>query len=188
MGIESNLWLIRHAPVAGPRGVIHGPDAPADISDVASFAALKARLPANALAVCSPARRTLETARALGLDPSEEVAFAEQDFGAWTGRRHDDLALEFGEAYRDFWSVPASNRPPGGESFIDQIGRTALGLASLPAGDVVLVVHSGTIRAALAIALDLAPERGLRFVIDPLSLTRIDRLAKGWRVVAVNQR
>jgi alpha-ribazole phosphatase len=28
----------------------------------------------------------------------------------------------------------------------------------------------------------------LRFVIDPLSLTRIDRLDGGWRVVAVNQR
>ena len=62
------------------------------------------------------------------------------------------------------------------------------GLASLPAGDVVLVVHSGTIRAALAIALDLAPDAALRFVIDPLSLTRIDRLESGWRVVAVNER
>ena len=55
-------------------------------------------------------------------------------------------------------------------------------------GDAVLVVHSGTIRAVLAIALDLAPDSALRFVIDPLSLTRIDRLAEGWRVVAVNQR
>jgi alpha-ribazole phosphatase len=40
----------------------------------------------------------------------------------------------------------------------------------------------------LAIALDLAPEQALRFVIDPLSLTRIDRLENGWRVVAVNTR
>jgi alpha-ribazole phosphatase len=62
------------------------------------------------------------------------------------------------------------------------------GLAGLPAGDAVLVVHSGTIRAALAIALDLSPDAALRFVIDPLSLTRIDRLENGWRVVAVNRR
>jgi alpha-ribazole phosphatase len=188
MGVASHLWLIRHALVDGPRGVIHSPDAPADLSDAASFAALKARLPAKAFAVCSPARRTLETARALGLDPSEMAAFAEQDFGAWTGRHHDDLVLEFGDAYRDFWKSPASNKPPGGESFVDQIGRTASSLATLPAGDVVLVVHSGTIRAALALALDLAPDSALRFVIDPLSLTRIDRLADGWRVVGVNQR
>jgi alpha-ribazole phosphatase len=55
-------------------------------------------------------------------------------------------------------------------------------------GPSTLVVHSGTIRAALCVALDLTPQAALRFVIDPLSLTRIDRLATGWRVVSVNQR
>jgi alpha-ribazole phosphatase len=49
------------------------------------------------------------------------------------------------------------------------------------------VVHSGTIRAALGIALGIEPEAALRFVIDPLSLTRIDRLDGAWRVVCVNQ-
>jgi alpha-ribazole phosphatase len=188
MCAETNLWLIRHAPVDGPRGVIHGPDAPADLGDAAVFAALKAKLPAHALAVCSPARRTFETAVALGLDPVKEACFREQDFGAWTGRRHNDLVAELGDVYRDFWRSPAGNRPPGGESFVDQISRASAGLAQLPAGDVVLVVHSGTIRAVLAIALDLAPDGALRFVIDPLSLTRIDRLSNGWRVVAVNRR
>jgi alpha-ribazole phosphatase len=188
MSTETNLWLIRHAPVDGPRGVIHGPDAPADVGDTAALAALKARLPANARAVCSPARRTWETAAALGLDPVRDACFREQDFGAWTGRRHNDLVAELGDAYRDFWKSPASNRPPGGESFVDQIGRTVDGLAALPSGDVVLVVHSGTVRAVLAIALDLPPDAALRFVIDPLSLTRIDRLEGGWRVVAVNRR
>jgi alpha-ribazole phosphatase len=188
MSVEANFWLIRHAPVDGPRGVIHGPDAPADVSDAAAFAALRARLPKNAFAVCSPARRTWETAIALGLDPIQEPDFREQDFGAWTGRRHDDLVTELGAAYRDFWKRPASNRPPGGESFVDQIARANAGLAVLRAGNVVLVAHSGTIRAVLGIALDLAPDGALRFVIDPLSLTRIDCLDSGWRVVAVNQR
>jgi alpha-ribazole phosphatase len=188
MAAETNLWLIRHAPVDGPRGVIHAPEAPADLGDVAAFAALKAKLPTTAFAVCSPARRTRETAQRLMLDAAENVLFREQDFGDWTGRRHNDLVAELGEAYRNFWRSPAASRPPGGESFADQIERARTGLASLPAGDAVLVVHSGTIRAALAIALDLAPDSALRFVIDPLSLTRIDRLENGWRVVAVNQR
>jgi alpha-ribazole phosphatase len=141
MGVATNLWLVRHAPVDGPRGVIHGPEAPADTGDAAAFAALKAKLPPNAFAVCSPARRTWETALALGLDPVKQAAFREQDFGAWTGRRHNDLVAELGDAYRDFWKSPASNRPPGGESFVDQIFRAAEGLAALPAGDAVLVVH-----------------------------------------------
>jgi alpha-ribazole phosphatase len=188
MSAVTPLWLIRHAPVDGPRGLIHAADAPADLGDIAAFAALRARLPAQANAVCSPMRRTRETAEKLGLAAAEEADFAEQDFGSWTGRRHDDLAAELGAAYREFWKSPAHSRPPGGESFVDQIKRAKSGLARLPAGDAVLVVHSGTIRAALAIALDLSPDSALRFMIDPLSLTRIDRLADGWRVVAVNSR
>jgi alpha-ribazole phosphatase len=188
MSGEAKLSLIRHAPVDGPRGVIHGPDAPADVSYAEAFAALRARLPADARAVCSPARRTRETAHTLGLDPVEEAAFREQDFGDWTGRRHDDLTAQPGAAYQAFWKSPAANRPPGGESFVDQIARAREGLSRLDPGEAVLVVHSGTIRAVLAIALDLAPANALRFVIDPLSLTRIDRLDGGWRVVAVNQR
>src|SRR3954451_6399134 len=123
MSTETRLWLIRHAPVDGPRGVIHGPDAPTDLSDAAAFGALKARLPQNAFAVCSPARRTRETAAALELDAAENAAFREQDFGAWTGRHHDELVAELGAAYQAFWRSPASNRPPGGESFVDQIDR-----------------------------------------------------------------
>jgi alpha-ribazole phosphatase len=186
VGVETNLWLIRHAPVDAPHGVIHGPDAPPDLSNAAAFASLKQRLPPNAFVVCSPSRRTWETAIMLGLDPVKQPAFREQDFGAWTGRRHDDLVAELGDSYRDFWKSAASNRLPGGESFVDQIERATTGLAALPGGDVILVVHSGTIRAILAIALDLAPDAALRFVIDPLSLTRIDRLENGWRVIAVN--
>src|ERR1700693_1774064 len=123
MSAQTNLWLIPHGPADAARGVIHGPDAPADVGDAAALAALKARLPANAFAVCSPARRTWETALALGLDPIKEACFREQDFGAGTGRRHNDLVAELGDVYRDFWKLPASNRPPGGESFVDQISR-----------------------------------------------------------------
>ncbi|WP_213772889.1 histidine phosphatase family protein [Bradyrhizobium sp. dw_78] len=187
MSEVNRLWLIRHAPVRGPKGVIHDSDAAADTGDEAAFAALRAKLPAGAAPFASPAVRTLQTAAALGLRPQAELNFREQNFGAWTGRRHDDLARELGAAYRDFWRTPANSRPPGGESFADQIVRVGDGLAALPPGDAVLVVHSGTVRAVLAIALGIAPEAALRFAIDPLSLTRIDRLQNDWRVVGVNR-
>jgi alpha-ribazole phosphatase len=187
MADETHFWLLRHAPVDGPRGIIHDTDAPADTSDVAHFEALRAKLPSTTSIYCSPSRRTRETALALGLHPIEQPAFREQSFGEWTGRRHDDLALELGPGYDDFWRSPATNRPPSGESFADQIDRVSSGLTALSGGDVILVVHSGTIRAALAIALGIAPENALRFTIDPLSLTRIDRLDAAWRVVSVNE-
>jgi alpha-ribazole phosphatase len=186
MSREQRLWLIRHAVVAGARGIIHDADAPADTSDSAAFAALRARLPDASSVFASPARRTLDTARALGLAPVVEPRLREQQFGAWTGRRHAEIEAELGPAYRDFWRAPATNRPPGGESFADQIARVATCLPELPDGDIVLVVHSGTVRAVLALALDIAPAVALRFVIDPLSLTRVDRLSGGWRIGAIN--
>ncbi len=185
---ETFLWLIRHAPVDGVAGTIHADDAPADLGDRARLEALRQRLPRDAASYASPARRTIETARALGLQPTLVAEFGEQDFGAWTGRRHDELARSGGEAYAQFWSDAAGGRPPGGESFEDQVARVGQGLSRIGPGPATLIVHSGTIRAALCIALDLTPRAALRFVIDPLSLTRIDRLATGWRVVSVNQR
>jgi alpha-ribazole phosphatase len=185
---ETFLWLIRHAPVDGVTGTIHAADAPADLSGRAQLEALRQCLPRDAASYVSPSRRTVETARALGLEPLQVGEFSEQNFGDWTGRRHDELAATGGEAYAQFWSDPARGRPPGGESFEDQVARVRLGLSRIDTGSATLVVHSGTIRAALCIALDLTPQATLRFVIDPLSLTRIDRLATGWRVVCVNQR
>ena len=185
---EPLLWLIRHAPVAGVTGTIHAADAPADLGDRAQLDALRRSLPQEAASYASPSRRTVETARALELEPVLVSEFGEQDFGDWTSHRHDELAATGSDAYARFWSDPARGRPPGGESFADQVARVRLGLSRIGSGSATLVVHSGTIRAALCIALDLAPQAALRFVIDPLSLTRIDRLAAGWRVVSVNQR
>lgn len=184
----SQLWLIRHAPVAGPRGVIHDINASADVSDVAALQRLRAQLPNPHVAISSPARRARETAAALGLVAGEDPSFSEQDFGRWTGLTHEQIRRDFGAAYDDFWRGPADNRPPEGESFREQIARVEVGIQALPAGDVILVAHAGTIRAALALALAMPPDNALRFVIDPLSLTRVDRIGEAWRVVAVNSR
>jgi len=187
VALETHLWLIRHAPVSGPPGLLHDLQAPADISDVAALSQLGAQLPANRSAITSSARRAQQTARSLGLEPRVEPAFNEQDFGAWTGRSHDELRRAFGATYDDFWRAPATSRPPGGETFVEQIARVRGAIDALSAGDVIIVAHGGTIRAALAIALDIAAEAALGFVIDPWSLTRLDRLDGGWRIVAVNR-
>jgi alpha-ribazole phosphatase len=186
----TSFWLIRHAAVDDPKGTkgtIWPPSAPADLSDRVSLDLLRTHLPRDAKAYASPAQRTIDTAKALQLDPVLVAEFAEQDFGDWTGRRHDDLAAAGGEAYAQFWIDPARSTPPGGESFEDQIARVRRGLDRIEQGSAILVIHSGTIRAMLCIALELTPQAALRFAIDPLSLTRIDRLHGAWRVMSVNQ-
>jgi alpha-ribazole phosphatase len=61
-----------------------------------------------------------------------------------------------------------------------------------PGRDIIAVVHGGTIRAALALALGLGPEASLAFTIENCSITRIDRIdgpgmGHGWCVVTVNR-
>ncbi len=132
------------------------------------------------------------------LQPDIEPDLAEQDFGAWQGRRWDDLRTEDPAAQDAFWADPTGSAPPGGESFADVIVRVAATIERRTGGstdrDIVAVAHGGPIRAAVALALDLSPTSAMALAIDNLSLTRIDHVADGllrghggvWRVAGVN--
>ena len=71
---------------------------------------------------------------------------------------------------------------------VRRVGQTMDELATAHAGhDVVLVSHGGAIRAAVAHALGASADQALHFSIHNISLTRLERLAEGWRVVCVNE-
>lgn len=195
-------WWIRHAPVPGAPGRIHGQaDVDCDTSDIDAFAAVRRRLPEGAVYVVSPLKRTRKTHAVLtggALPTCVEDDFAEQSFGAWQGLSWKEMQARDPQRYCAFWSDPVRNAPPDGESFVDLIDRTGRAIerlnASFAGRDIVAVAHGGTIRAAVAIALGLTPEAALAVVIDNLSLTRLDRVAdplldrRGgvWRIGAVN--
>jgi alpha-ribazole phosphatase len=190
-------WLVRHAPVPCPHGRIHGRlDVACDTSDDEDFRQLARRIPAQAALVESGLMRCRQTTGALeaaGLvlpPPMIEPDLAEQDFGRWQGCSWMELEAAKDEDLPGFWTDPAHAVPPGGESFARMCERVAGALArqsALLAGrDILAVVHAGTVRAALAEALSLPPEQALRFAVQPLSLTRLDRLTEGWRVECVN--
>ncbi|AWJ84382.1 phosphoglycerate mutase [Azospirillum sp. TSH58] len=197
---NTRWWLIRHAPVPNPGKVIYGrSDPPADTDDSDALAALAARLPAQAVWVTSHLRRTRQTAAALRLPGSDmalvERALAEQDFGRWEGLSHDAVADLHPEEARRFWSDPATEAAPDGESFaavMERVAGAVARLTDLYAGrDIVAVIHGGSIRAALALALDLTPRAALRLAVAPLSLSRIDHYGSGeeggsWSVTALN--
>lgn len=202
-------WWVRHAPVTENRGCCYGQiDFPCDLDDRARFAGLARRLPQEAVWIATPLKRTQMTAAALieaGLaDPRAvpgpgiaiEPDLIEQHLGAWQGVRYDELAARHGDEWHRFWLAPAHETPPGGESFVALTRRVHAAILRLSARhrgrDILAVTHGGTIRAALALALDLAPEAALAFSIDNLSLTRIDDISgpggrRLWRVAGVNQ-
>lgn len=190
-------WWLRHAPVPNATGIITGRlDWSSDTSGRAEFQALARRLPRGAVLVSSGQRRCRQTIEALtraGLELPDALvddALDEQDFGRWQGRSWNELAAEGDPDLARFWESPADMTPPGGESFAAMVTRVESAIARLGAGhagrDIISVVHAGTIRSALAVALRLTPLAVLSFAVEPLSLTRLDALAAGWRVAGVN--
>jgi broad specificity phosphatase PhoE len=206
--ITTSLWWVRHAPVAHDGRVYGQIDLSCDCSETALFTGLAEKLPRSAIWVTSNLRRTHETAAAIiraglpgpRLIPGPEAImlpeFAEQDFGEWQGLTYEELQVSRAGDFHRFWHAPAHETPPGGESFvavIERVSRAIHRLVETYSGrDIIAVAHGGTIRAALALALDLDPEAALAFTIENCSITCIDRIdgpgmGHGWRVVKVNQ-
>ena len=208
MGVVTRWWWVRHAPVTANQGCCYGQtDFPCEVADGGAFAALAKRLPREAIWIASPLQRTHMTAAALvaaGADGPEPIPgpgihiepdLIEQNFGDWQGVKYSVLHAGRGDDWHGFWLAPADATPPGGESFAALSRRAQPAILRLNeryrGRDIVAVSHGGIIRAALALALDLAPANALGFAVDNLSLTRIEHFPEpggthGWGVVAVN--
>lgn len=182
MGDLMSLMILRHAPALTGGLVTGRREVDADCSDRAALASMTARIGRPAHVWCSPARRCLQTAKALGLSPDRVLpALLEQDQGLWEGRPLADLP--------DLGPLPpealAHHCPEGGESFLDMAARVRPALVEAPPGTLI-VAHAGTVRAALALVVGA---RALSFAVAPLSLTILHRIVPEgaeWAVEAVN--
>ena len=199
----TRFWLIRHALVEeNARLCLYGnmdvplcPDSL--IAQRPMYSALAKRLPHPAHWFVSPLSRTRETARAImdsgyGDTPLiEETNFIEQDLGCWQGIHYTNLRPHLTLPPRPFWAVDETECPPDGESMIHVCARVSRLLNKLAltyeGQDMVAITHGGVIRAALAHALHIHVGTALRFSVQNLSLTILEHLSVGWRVVTVNE-
>jgi broad specificity phosphatase PhoE len=202
--VVTRFHLIRHALVApAARAMLYGS---MDVAlceetlrdEVALYRWLAHRLPRPAAAwVVTNLSRTRLTARAIfaaGYPEQpleEEPDLREQELGEWQGLAHEALVERLRHPPHPFWPHGAEEVPPGGESFAALRARVAPVLDRLAAahagGDVVIIAHGGSIRAALAHALDLTAHQALVFSIRNLGLTRLEKHGEAWRVAAVNE-
>ncbi|WP_417842669.1 histidine phosphatase family protein [Thalassospira sp.] len=191
-------WLVRHAPVNNPDGVIYGrTDLPAIFEDDGLLKRVSAALPDDAIRVASNLARSIDTLKRLSLAQRDQLdikvipALAEQDFGVWEGQRWADIPAD---QARMFWDDYASSVPPGGESFNQlavRVGEAFHALTTEYAGrNIVAVLHGGSMRAILASILGTPPVASLSFDVAPLAITRVDYLDApdnpGWRIGSVN--
>ncbi len=124
-----SLWLARHAaPLIAPGHCYGQLDIPADTAATQAAAqALAQALPQRVLVWHSPLQRCAQLAHALqALRPDTisqpDVRLQEMNFGAWEGRRWDDIPRHEIDAWvADF----AQYRPGGGESLQTMLLRVA---------------------------------------------------------------
>ena len=202
-GKPAAIWLIRHALVEeSARAFLYGstdvPLCETTLRDqIPMYAALATRLPRPAHWACTPLSRTRRTAEAIFRAgyPAQELEviphLIEQSMGDWHGTTHQELPAKLASPPHPFWPLAGDETPPNGESMANVIVRTGIALEDLatryPNQNIVIVSHGGTIRAAVAHALNISATNALHLSIHNLGLTQLEREPQGWRVVCVNE-
>jgi broad specificity phosphatase PhoE len=195
----ATIHLVRHAPVAAEHLVYcyGATDVPVAPVCERTSAALAKTLPRPAAWYVTPLSRTRATAEAIfsagygDVALAVEPAFIEQHFGALQGIAHDDLPNHLAGPPHPFWIIDPEEVPAGGESSAQmkaRVGPALERLAQRHAGEhVVVVAHGGSIRAAIAHAMDIPMRAAMHFSIRNQSVTRLFRNGGGWHVLAVNE-
>jgi broad specificity phosphatase PhoE len=134
-----------------------------------------------ALVLSSPLQRALETARLAGFQPQVRDELAEWDYGDYEGK----TTAEIRETAPD-WTIWCYGGA-GGESPADVAERVDRVLAEILAtnGEVLVFGHGHLLRVLCARWLELGPEGGRLFALDPATLSvlgfeREQRVIRTW--------
>ncbi len=192
--MTTSYWFVRHGPTHAT-GFCGHLDLPADLSDTAQIARLKAYLPQDAKILSSDLSRARETAKAVHNGQvwlPETPDFREMHFGDWEGKGFETVEKSAPTLWRAFWETPGVVAPPNGESFDQLSVRIDAALKALhtsgPQGNIIVVAHFAVILAALQLATAMPTASAFSFKINNFSVTRLDYLHKSnnWRVMGVN--
>lgn len=171
-----DLLLIRHPPPAVEEGVCYGcTDLPLAAAPDAAADALAARLaslgaPSPQALLTSPLGRCASVAAELGkrfgLPSGADARLREIDFGAWEGRRWDDID----RAALDAWAADLHHaREHGGESVAQCSARVVEWFEACRASAAErawVLTHAGVMRIVAARALSLPLEQTLRWSVE----------------------
>jgi ribonuclease H / adenosylcobalamin/alpha-ribazole phosphatase len=136
--------------------------------------------------LCSPMRRTRETAAVagaeLGLEPVVSEGWQECGFGDWDGHTFAEVQRKWPDQL-NAWLASTAVAPPNGESF-DQCARRVRAardqvLAAYPGQVVVVVTHVTPIKLAVRAVLQAPVESIFRMELRPGSLTELHWYADG---------
>jgi len=137
--------------------------------------------------ISSPLQRCRNFAEAVAerydLPLAVDARFREMGFGAWEGRRHEEVRDADPEAYYAFFRDAVTHCPPGSEPLETFYARVRSGILAVfdehPEGHILLVCHLGVMRAATALALELPLSALYRMHAPYAGRLRMRRTARG---------
>jgi phosphoserine phosphatase len=187
------LYLIRHGRTASNAQGRYSDDRLEPLDEIGT---LQAGATARALRVlkpdkvyASPYRRALDTAAGFAVEVCDDLR--ELDLGPWAGLTAAQIAEAWPHEWQAWRSDPRTVDLPGRETLDvlhDRVSRF-IGEASAFAGrygTVAAVTHDAVIRSVVAHTLGVPISIYRRLVVDHGSLTRIDILNAGLRLVQLN--
>jgi alpha-ribazole phosphatase len=187
-------WWVRHGPTHA-KGLVGRTDMAADLSDLVAIERLHDFLPADALVISSNLIRASATADAIQGTRTRlphSVGLQEMDFGDWETREFQDIAKTDPEISRAFWTDPSTATPPNGESWQQVADRVTFSVNQVMTEHkpqhVIAVAHVGVIMTQLQRVGKMPPASAMSFLIDNLSVTKLEFLDPDWRVLGVNHR
>lgn len=169
-----DIWLVRHGATEWSAHGRHTgrTDVPLSAEGRRQAAALYRVLDRQhfALVLTSPRLRARETARLAGFaDATVDDDLVEWDYGEYEGL----TSQEIHERDPD-WTI-FTGTVEGGETAEEVAARAQRLLDRVTGGDgpVLLFAHSHFLRLLTAVALELGPRAGARFIIDPATISVI---------------
>ncbi len=185
------VYVIRHTAVAVESGICYGQ------SDVAVAETFKTEAEAVARKIStvrqcavysSPLSRCRKLADVLATGPViDDTRLLEMHFGQWELCRWDDL---HGEDVTRWMDDFVEQRCAGGESYLDLFSRVRdfwNELVNSSLQTVLVVTHSGVIRALMALWLDMPLQAGMRIGVDFGGVTKVRQTGYGAVVEYVNR-
>jgi broad specificity phosphatase PhoE len=169
----NELWIVRHAETEWSATGKHTSRTDVHLTD-AGRAAAAALAPVLArhrfgLVLSSPRARARDTAAAAGFAAQVDDDLCEWDYGELEGLTTPEIRAR-GGAFGGWtiWRGPV----PGGETITQVATRATRVLDRVAAadGDVLCFGHGHASRVLVAVALELGPEAGARFVADPATI------------------
>lgn len=107
--------------------------------------------------------------------PDERLC--ELNFGSWVGLTQEEIFARDPELLQQYYFQPRRFIAPNGESMDYFMWRVAEAWADLLVAQqgkrVLILTHTGVIRAIIAKALDLLYQKSLRFAVHPACFTRL---------------